>query len=208
MELIQRARVVSMQEHLAGIMAHRESAYRASLPRTVVDARLKRFEPRNAADAAVLARTRDWLTGLMAGKADNLSLVGPPGTGKTWLMSAIGWALLPTEHAATYLRAPSAWAAVKATYDGQGESERALMSRWITAKVLLLDEIGAGNVTEPYRACIAEIICRRTDEGLPTVAASNLALADWPKALDDRAADRMAGGTTIALLGASRRGAA
>lgn len=196
-----------MQEHRQGVLAHRETSYRASLPRTVVDARLSRFKPRDAADEAALAKAREWVAGVIAGKAENLSLVGPPGTGKTWLMAAIGWALLPTECAATYIRAPAAWSAVKATYDGQGESERTLMSRWITAKVLLLDEIGAGNVTEPYRACIAEIIGQRTDEGLPTVAASNLAPKQWAQVLDDRAADRMGGGITIALLGNSRRGA-
>ncbi|TAM22381.1 MAG: hypothetical protein EPN60_16950 [Nevskiaceae bacterium] len=207
--MLRQSRVVAMDAHRAEQIRHREAHYRNSLPETVQEARLSRFHARDAADAAVLASARQWVQGIVEGGKTNLAVFGPVGTGKTWLLAAIGWALLPTQRPAVYLRAPLAWAAIRATYDGRrDESESDLMGRWVGAPVLLLDELGAGHVTDAYRAFVAEVIGRRTDDGRPTVVASNLGPADWVSACDERAADRMAGGVQLPVLGASRRGAA
>ncbi len=209
MDLIRQAREQSMQSHAEAMLKARKDGYRNGLPRLVIDARLSQFEARNKADQAVLAAARQWLEACVDGSPNNLVLIGPNGTGKTWLMVAMGWALLPSTRPAVYVSAPDLWADVKHSYgDNSAADELQILSRYVSAPVLLLDEVGAGHVTEAYRACIAGLICKRANAGLPTVAASNLSADKWADALDGRAADRLAGGIVLPVLGASRRGAA
>lgn len=196
------------KEHEKRMAEHRRDVYAKHLPKSLLEARLSRFVARDSSDEAVLEKARAWREAALSSEPPNLSVFGPPGTGKSWLCAAIGWSLIHSEKMPRYLRATDAWSQIKSTY-GNGEgSERSLMSEWMTYPILILDELGAGHITEPYRACIAEIVGQRTDNGLPTVVASNLAPASWASAMDDRAADRMAGGWQLAILGKSRRGQA
>lgn len=210
--VLAEARIASLHEHGRRVLETRAATYRNSLACRYHDARLSAFKPRNRADVATLEAARSWVRKAAAGEAQNLTLTGIPGTGKTWLLAAMGWALVPSNYPALYLRAPEGWAAVRATYGDKdrinGNSEHSLMSVWKTAPVLLLDEVGAGNITEPYKAFVAELICARTDDGLPTVAASNLPLAAMVTVSDVRTQDRLEGGALIVVPGPSRRLAA
>lgn len=207
MDAIRLARAESMREHTRMMLMGREAVFRKSLPLLVADVRLSEFHARNTADAAVRDKAREWVKACIAGSPNGLLLVGPNGTGKTWLLAAIGRALLPTERPAVFVSAPDLWADVKHTYGShEGESERQLLANYKCAPVLLLDELGAGNITEPYRACMADLLCYRANNGHPTVIATNLAPNKIADVTDSRAGDRLSGFVVLPVLGASRRG--
>lgn len=206
MGLIRQARQASMAEHARMMLESREATFRKSLPALVADARFSHFQARDAADIQNLACASEWAKDCAAGAQRGLLLVGPNGTGKTWLLAAIGRYLLPTERPAVFVSAPDLWADVKHTYgSSEGESERQLLANYKTAHVLLLDELGAGNITEPYRACIADLLCYRANNGLATVVATNLSPNKLADATDGRAADRLAAFKVLPILGKSRR---
>ena len=204
MEMISKAAQNAREQHQLDMERHRANVYGGGLPESLKAARLRLFKPRDAADEATFEKARAWREAVLTADPPSLSIFGPPGTGKSWLSAALGWSLLKSERMPKYLRVPDAWARIKATYGGEG-SERELMRDWCTWPLLILDELGAGHVTEPYRACMAELIGVRADNGRPTIIASNLAPSNWASVMDERAADRMAGGWQLPIVGKSRR---
>lgn len=143
------------------------------------------------------ARTacRDFVQGLSARCGGALWLVGPPGTGKTHLGSAMvnqviqqqnAWAAIhPARDIVRMLR--SAWG----RREGQGRTELEILQHLGSIQLLVIDEIGVGFGSDAETLQLFDVIDERYRREMPTVVISNLPAKQIAAVIGDRAADRL-----------------
>lgn len=158
-------------------------------------------------------------------------LTGSPGTGKThmavglmweWLLGAlrveqrkdggvIAWGVnfkAGDPHCVPiFVSVPELYGELKDTFDGKGdESERSVMNRYSTAIMLVLDDIGAEQITDWKRGTLYSLIDRRYREMRQTIITSNMTLDEMAERIDDRIASRIVEmGAVIAMTGEDYR---
>lgn len=150
----------------------------------------------------VAARTacRSFVEGLAAGGSGGLWLVGPPGTGKTHLGSAMvnhviceqkQWAAIHSGRAIVRLLR-AGWG----SRDSHHQETEALESL-ANMSLLVIDEAGIGFGSDAEMVQLFDVIDLRYRKELPTVVISNLAVKDLKPVLGDAAFDRLREGATI-----------
>jgi len=124
-----------------------------------------------------------------------LFLHGPPGSGKTWLAVSIlarvfdGGVLLPRE--VKFIGERAYLEHVRASFGTPGVDRCLSSSHPRRARLLLLDDLGAGRGTDWVRDEVAALIEARHAAQLPTVFTSNLALDSIARMIDSRVASRL-----------------
>jgi DNA replication protein DnaC len=170
------------------------------------------FDAPLPAQAKVLQTCREYAASVATGSG-GLWLIGPPGTGKTHLGSAI------VRHV---IEQRDRWAAIfsgrqivrmlRATW-GKREDERIVTTDWCTPGwatnedaliqelgrigLLVIDEIGASFGSESEKVQLFDVIDLRYTHRLPTVLLSNLPAKGLKDAIGDRAYDRLREGATV-----------
>jgi DNA replication protein DnaC len=148
---------------------------------------------------------RNWLQGARSA-AGCLVVLGPVGTGKTYLAAAL--VLDAPRHgiSARYDTAGAYLRRVRESWDTREISEASVFAAMLMHRVLVLDDIGAhrGGENDAWR--VHELIAERYERELPTVLVSNLRPQDLRAEIGERAYDRIRERyTQINLLGESRR---
>jgi DNA replication protein DnaC len=160
------------------------------------------------------ARLDDFTDGLRAAvlawldhPGDGMLLLGECGTGKTHLAAAViveairrGGPLWD----ATFRRCADLYAALREAYRS-GTSEESVLRDYANPRLLVLDDLGAGNLSDHERRFTLEILDRRHNAKLPTVVTTNWDLARISEQLDDRIASRLSGFLRIVPGGSDRR---
>jgi DNA replication protein DnaC len=124
--------------------------------------------------------------------AQNVVLIGGPGTGKTHLGCAIVTALDLLLYQAQYSTVADFSAAVRECYkDGAKHTEKQVMQRYTKPDLLVLDEVGASSGSDHEKQILFEAMNERYNNVLPTVLISNLTQADITAYLGERIMDRM-----------------
>lgn len=144
-----------------------------------------------------------WADGLLrfggvAGGA--LVLCGPKGTGKT----GNAWAVWPHLIRKGFI---GSWRATSETdYLSDCINDRGTAALAKSAKVLLLDDVGAVNPTDYGRAQLLALFDTRWSATLPTIVTTNLTERQIAAHVGDRATSRLANlGTFVTLTGSDRR---
>lgn len=175
--------------------------------RAVTPAHIKPTSP----SAKTLARAVAAYTANLGDRLDSgegLTLLGPPGLGKTLALSAIINAACIEIHGPVYAAWPDVLAEVKAGFSGGREDpRRQAVDRLCARPLLALDELGVKAASEFDHGELFRLIDHRYRAGLPTLVAANCTQAAFADAVGERIADRLREqGPMIVLTGESQRG--
>jgi chromosomal replication initiation ATPase DnaA len=169
---------------------------RSILPPLFQHARLSDFT-RPLMDAG-----QSWL----AHPTSGLVLTGPTGTGKTWFAAGLVRGLAETGRKVTFKPAEDFYLELRSGFDNRDVSEVSLLSRFADVEFLVLDDIGAGSLSDYERRSTLHVLDLRMRYLRPTIVTSNLTLEVIAAAMDERIASRLGSFTRIALTGRDRRG--
>lgn len=109
-------------------------------------------------------------------KHQNIVFTGPAGSGKSYLAQAIGNHLCRAGHVVTYIRVPRL--AVLLTNIRADGSYLRVMKRFSKARVLVLDDLGIGKLTEQQCTDVLEILEDRYGQG-STIITSQMPVSAW-----------------------------
>ncbi len=120
----------------------------------------------------------------VAQHADGL-LLGPPGTGKSHLAQAIGFAVIQQGHRVCYREAHVLLEELaEAQLDG---TRKAYLRHVTTVPLLIVDDLGMRKLPHTAAEDLLEVVMRRY-ERTSTLITSNRPVEDWGKLLGDTAA--------------------
>lgn len=167
--------------------------------------------PRRFTDAAPdNTEVAAWCRRYLAEPAEcpSLLLVGPTGTGKTWQMyGALKLLLLELAGAGRGLsfRATSQPELNDAMRPKKDGSHGWALEPYLTAHLLLLDDLGAGKQTDWTGDSLYRLVDHRWSNNLPSIYTTNLTPARLTEAVGDRIVSRLADAVRVTIKGSDRR---
>lgn len=173
----------------------------AEVPLRFAGATFATFKVRPGTEKAIEA-CRTYANGFEAGKTtQGLYLTGPVGTGKTLLMAATARAIV--EASLAHMKFVSVAALINAIKAGTNERpfDFGLVDKAVNTELLLLDDLGAENVTPFAQDVVYQVIDGRYQANRPLLLTSNLADTQLKQRLGDRIVDRLYEMTKLVKLG-------
>jgi hypothetical protein len=170
---------------------------RAALPKRYQQASLNDFSEVQA------NAIREWLTS----PNDGLLVTGKPGAGKTYLAAAIFITVVNARQTSIrFKRAAQLFQDIRDSYGQEDVSEEEILADYIKPRFLILDDLGAGSLSDHERRYTLEVIDRRLNAERPTIITTNLTLAEISERMDERIASRLSEYKLLEFKGEDRRG--
>lgn len=158
------------------------------------------FDATSSKQVAARTACRSFVEGLAAGGSAGLWLVGPPGTGKTHLGSAMVNHVICEQKQLAAIH--SGRAIVRLLRAGWGshdshQQEIEALESLANMSLLVIDEAGVGFGSQAEMVQLFDVIDLRYRKELPTVVISNLSAQELKPVLGDAAYDRLREGATL-----------
>lgn len=131
----------------------------------------------------------------------NLLLIGPTGTGKTHMSTAIAKALIEKGVEVLYDSAQNIVSAFEkdkfrsgyGAYEPEG-------AKYLECELLILDDLGTEFASQFTVSCLYNLLNTRMNKGLPTVISTNLSPSELSEKYEDRIYSRIVGADSRILL--------
>lgn len=134
-----------------------------------------------------------------------LLLLGQVGSGKTHLAAAAANRLLSRGHRVLFLVVPDFLDELRSSFSGYNEAETGrLLEQARHTEILVLDDLGSHNLTDWTKSVLFAILNFRVNEGLTTIATSNLDIAALQELLGTRSLSRLISLCEPCLLASAR----
>ena len=151
-------------------------------------------------DERIVRFCRDYAKELAAGGSGSVFFTGCCGSGKTHLAVGI---LKEAQKAgfsgrALFVTVPDFIADLRNAISSS-KSEQTVFGRLDWKELVVLDDLGAGKISEYAAQSIFLLLDRCYRNGIPTITTSNLSLGQIEKTIDPRIASRLSEGTVIRL---------
>ena len=135
------------------------------------------------------------------GDGKNLLLIGPTGTGKTHISTAIAKALIEKGVEVIYDSAQNIVSAFEkdkfrsgyGAYEPEG-------AKYLECELLILDDLGTEFISQFTVSCLYNLLNTRMNKGLATVISTNLSPTELSEKYEDRIYSRIVGADTRILL--------
>jgi DNA replication protein DnaC len=171
-----------------------ERMIESRLPKHYLNARMSDFS----------AEIRELVTASRTEPAFSLLLTGPVGSGKTHLAAAICRHLIENGRNARFAICERYYSDLRESYRA-GNSEEAVIAPLERVTFLVLDDLGAGSLSDHERRSTLTLLSRRLNAKLTTIVTTNWSLPKIAERMDDRIASRLAAFRAIELVGSDRR---
>lgn len=120
---------------------------------------------------------------------NGLLITGTCGTGKTHIAVAILHAILEKGYPGLFVTVPDLLAEIRKSFNNDGESKK--IKDIMSARFLVLDDLGAEKTTDWVQEQLYMIINHRYEYELPTVITSNLDIGQLAQKIGERSASRL-----------------
>ena len=147
-----------------------------SLPNICLGMTFSSYTPQDASQQTALDVCRAFSRAAREkeGAQRGVALLGPPGVGKTHLLSAVGHYLtLACGRSVTWARFDRLTASIRASFKDGGNPEMETVARLCQGDVTLLDEFGKGRGSEYEQSVADAIVTELHEREQPLVVASN-----------------------------------
>lgn len=124
------------------------------------------------------------------GQTKNLLFTGATGLGKTYLSTCLARALLEQGKSVIYISAPEF---VRRIEGMRFKEEKEDLEQFLSADLLILDDLGTESTTAYTMATMADVIDQRLRTGKKIIFSTNLDLSGLQKYYDERVVSRLLG---------------
>lgn len=140
----------------------------------------------------VYEHAKAYAEGFHAG-SENLLLIGPTGSGKTHVSTAIASVVVSRGYGVIYDTAQNVIEAFEADHFRRSRDEGHASDKYLECDLLVLDDLGTEFLNSFSLSCLYNLINTRQNRGLSTVISTNLSVKGLAERYEDRIYSRLVG---------------